>query len=265
MKSNYHEKKQARIDSYEDLASKKENLSTSLFNDVQKMGSVIPMGQPILVGHHSEKRDRNYRAKMDNKMRKSIEESNKADYYREKMKSALANTAISSDDPEALQKLKQKLESLQAYQEIMKAANSIIRNKKLSVEEKIERLQKELGLSQSNTNKLLEPDYAGRIGFATFSLSNNNQNMKSIKDRIAYLEQISKIETSEETINGVLMKVSQEDNRIQLFFKGKPSEAIRTTIKRNGFRWAPSVGAWMKFLSIRAIEQTRSLLMNMEL
>ena len=61
MKSNYEERKQNRLEAYQNLAAKNESLSTSLWKQSDKMASVIPMGQPILVGHHSEKRDRNYR------------------------------------------------------------------------------------------------------------------------------------------------------------------------------------------------------------
>ena len=37
--------------------------------------------------------------------------------------------------------------------------------------------------------------------------------------------------------------------RIQIVFDGKPNEAIRNTLKANGFRWAPSQGAWQRQLT----------------
>ena len=37
--------------------------------------------------------------------------------------------------------------------------------------------------------------------------------------------------------------------RIQIVFDGKPDEAIRSTLKGNGFRWAPSQGAWQRQLT----------------
>ena len=42
----------------------------------------IPFGQPILVGHHSERAHRKVLERADNAMRKGIEESKKADNYR---------------------------------------------------------------------------------------------------------------------------------------------------------------------------------------
>ena len=61
------------------------------------------------------------------KMGKSVEIGQKADYYRSKAEAAEKNTAISSDDPEAVTKLKSKLEKLQNFQSYMKTVNSYYR------------------------------------------------------------------------------------------------------------------------------------------
>ena len=47
--------------------------------------------------------------------------------------------------------------------------------------------------------------------------------------------------------------MNREDNRLQVFFDGKPDEATRTELKISGFRWAPSVGAWQRQLTDNAI------------
>ena len=56
------------------------------------------------------------------------------------------------------------------------------------------------------------------------------------------------------TINGETAQVirNKEDMRLQLVFNGKPSEATRTTLKTNGFRWAPSCMAWQRLLNDNA-------------
>ena len=48
----------------------------------------------------------------------------------------------------------------------MKAANKIVRDRKLSNEDKIARLGTECGIPNDSAQKLLQPDFAGRIGFA---------------------------------------------------------------------------------------------------
>ncbi|MFQ8806390.1 MAG: DUF3560 domain-containing protein [Alistipes indistinctus] len=62
VKQNDHEykrrKRQARISRYEALARKAECASQSAFKQSQNAVAGIPPGQPILVGHHSEKQHR---------------------------------------------------------------------------------------------------------------------------------------------------------------------------------------------------------------
>jgi hypothetical protein len=40
--------------------------------------------------------------------------------------------------------------------------------------------------------------------------------------------------------------------RLQLFFDGKPDENTRSILKSNGFKWAPSQGAWQRQLNSNA-------------
>ena len=65
--NHFEEKRAARIQRLIERANKKEAESNFRFEKAHNMASVIPFGQPILVGHHSERRDRNYRNKIHNK------------------------------------------------------------------------------------------------------------------------------------------------------------------------------------------------------
>ena len=44
------------------------------------------------------------------------------------------------------------------------------------------------------------------------------------------------------------MKVTHsiQSRHVELRFDGKPSAAVRSTLKGNGFRWSPSSGAWWR-------------------
>ena len=52
--SSRSERKQNRIDRYNELARKAETKSIEAFEHSNSIVKCIPMGQPILVGHHSE-------------------------------------------------------------------------------------------------------------------------------------------------------------------------------------------------------------------
>lgn len=262
MKSNYEEKRQAQLESAQRLAAKNEQLSTDLCNHSINMLKVIPMGQPILVGHHSERGHRSLLNKADNAMRRSCEADKKADYYANKADSIENGTAISSDNPDAVQLLREKLAGLEKNQELMKACNKIIKSKKIPDAEKVTQLVV-LGLKESTAVEIMQPVY-GRLGLPGWKLSNNNANIRTVKQRIEHLEKLAAIETTEEVINGVTLKVSAEDNRVQLFFNGKPSEEIRKNLKGAGFHWSPYVGAWMRQISNYAIYQAKQILNSLQ-
>ena len=101
MRSNYEEKRANRLERYERLASKFSQESDIRYQRFKSLLSVIPMGQPILVGHHSEKGHRSLLKKADNNMRKSVEADDKSKYYADRAETVENNHAISSDDPNA--------------------------------------------------------------------------------------------------------------------------------------------------------------------
>lgn len=71
--------------------------SNARFENAHQLGHVLPFGQPILVGHHSERKHRRLIENIYNNMRKSIEAQDKANYLEAKA----ASVVIALDDPEA--------------------------------------------------------------------------------------------------------------------------------------------------------------------
>ena len=56
-----------------------------------------------------------------------------------------------------------------------------------------------------------------------------------------------RVETTRQ--DGVKIVENLEINRLQIFFPGKPSAEMRDKLKRGGFRWAPTEGAWQRQLN----------------
>src|SRR3546814_2170506 len=125
--------------------------------------SSIPLGQPIRVGHHSERRHRRTSARAEAAMGRAVAESKRADELRRKAAS-VGTAGISSEDPEAGEKIADKVVRLEAKQARMKAANAAIRkHRKAGPAEQIEALVV-LGFGESAATALIEPDCCGRIG-----------------------------------------------------------------------------------------------------
>lgn len=90
------ERAEARADRYEDRADKAEDRSQALYNHAHKMADCIPFGQPILVGHYSEGRDRRFRERIHNTFGRAFEEGDKAKYYAQR--AATARATASGDE-----------------------------------------------------------------------------------------------------------------------------------------------------------------------
>lgn len=276
------EKQENRRDRYEDLAARHQQQSAAHFQAASTMGKAIPFGQPILVGHHSEKRDRAYRGRIDGHMGKSVEHDGKASHYQAKVAAMDGNKAISSDDPDALDKLREKLAQMEARQEFMKAANKLVRKVlKLTGLDLAQQVEKLLELAQATdmemsaraAEKLLKPDFCGRKGFPDYETKNNNANMRRVKERIAELEQQhariaeqGEGESIEYPELGLEVVHNNILNRVQLIFDGKPSKSVRDVVKSYGFHWAPSEEAWQRQLNhagLNAVELVINQLQQM--
>lgn len=241
--NEYEAKQEARRERYLDLADRAEQESDSAYHRARELGQMIPPGQPILVDHYSAPRHRAHLKRMDNAMRKSCEATDKAKHYRSKA-AGVGTAGISSDDPDALTKLREKLARLEENQTMYKAINRIIRSKPRDemTDEKLAKLR-DLGLSEKAAAAAFEPDFCGRIGIPSYSLSNNNANIRRIKERIARLDAPEKPPVSK-SFDGI--EYREEGNRVRLIFPGKPPAETRKTLKSNGFRWSPMAGAWQR-------------------
>jgi predicted peroxiredoxin len=204
------------------------------------------MGQPILIGHHSEKADRSYREKISGAMRRSVEADKKAAYYSEKAESIKNNDAIFSDDPQAVEKLQDKLNSLREMQDFMKAANSCIRKN-----DKTAFLKLKFG-NDKMWEELLQDKFGGK-GFAHFKLTNNSANIRRIEKRLEALKKQGQTVAVDVVINGVRILENGEVNRLQLLFDGKPVREVIAQLKQHGFRWCRSEGAWQRHISNSAL------------
>lgn len=186
---------------------------------------------------------------------RNLEEWNYIQGLLDKIRS-VGTGGISSDDPQAVEKLEAKLAALEKHQELMKAANVAIRMKDPT--EGDAKLA-ELGYTPEDIAKLREPDFCGRIGYPAYLLQNNNANIRRIRGRIAELKKRTENTPEGWEFDGGRVVVNTAENRLQIIFDGKPDADIRTELKGEGFRWAPSQGTWQRQLTDNAMRAARRL------
>jgi Domain of unknown function (DUF3560) len=254
--NDFESERAAKAARFRQLAEKHENIATGRHFAARERLEMIPLGQPILVGHHSEKRHRKDLTRIDEHFGKAKEHHDKAEYFRRRAAAAESNVVIFSDDPDATEKLVDKIERLKKRQGVMKRANQLIR--------KADREGlADLGFSEETITKLFSQDYAGRVGFPNYALTNNSANIRRLEKRLAAIQNTQNDETTEERFtNGVCLVDNVEANRLQIFFPDIPSEEIRRELKRNGFHWSLTVGAWQRHRSNRATYLAKLILTN---
>ncbi|MDE7243666.1 MAG: DUF3560 domain-containing protein [Oscillospiraceae bacterium] len=253
-REDYAERKEARIDRLEARATKAQAESAAAYNTARSIMDHIPPGQPILIGHHSEKRHRRDLDKIDRNMRKSVEADEKASYYASRAEAAASNTAISSDDPGAMEKLQAKLEGLQADQAMMKAVNAYYRKHKT-----LDGCPELTPEARQGIEKSWSMGWYVGIPFPPYALSNNNAEINRIKKRLEALRTVDKMEHVEIEFEGGVIVTNEEINRVQIIFDAKPEEAIRRELKSWGFRWSPREGAWQAQRTPRYLHRAKRI------
>ena len=155
---------------------------------------------------------------------------------------------IRQDDPQAIPKLQKKLDGLEKAQETMKAVNAYYRKHgtldgcpHLSPEN-IENLKADMASGWHYENK----------PFQSWELSNNNAEIRRVRQRIESLTRANEVAYVGWEFDGGHVEANREQGRLQVFFDGKPEADARQQLKENGFRWAPSVGAWQRLLNDNA-------------
>lgn len=190
----YRERREARIERLREWAEKREQKSDAAHGAAFNIIENIPAGQPILVGHHSERRHRQDLARHDRYMSQSIEHSNKADQMRERannIEDAL-DRAIYDDDPDATERLQEKLNILEAKRNHLKAANIKARGHNGLTEEDLATIPSDVlevikSYQQFGGGTLTHP-------IPGYAFSNLNGNINRTRKRLARLQQRAAIQ-----------------------------------------------------------------------
>lgn len=176
MVSTYRERRMARAERLREFAERNEQKAGAAYAGSKQIADGIPMGQPILVGHHSEKRHRRDIARIDSGMRKSFElggraaqQASSADEIERQ-----AGAAIYDDDPDAIERLTAKLAALEGKRDAIKAKRAEIR--------KTHREQLK-GLTAWQKEEVMRA-----AGAPQYSIANLGGNITRTRDRLARLQ-----------------------------------------------------------------------------
>lgn len=224
---DYEERKQDRINRLNAASEKASSLSGSEYKRSHDLVKDIPLGQPNIIGRPALPR---LRERSWNALGRAVQLDQKATYYAGRAEAAENNTAISSDDPDAIQKLKIKLAALEAERESVKASNKAAKKN-------------------------------GTEPAPWYTLPYLGKDIKRVRDRITQHERLDSQPVAEDIhFEGGFIHENTEINRLQIIFNDIPEPDIWKKLKRWGFKWARSEGAWQRMRGTNALHAAKQAL-----
>lgn len=235
------ERLERKLEKRQDWAEGARTKSDEAFSRAHERAQAIPLGQPILVGHHSEKRDRRYREKIRAGMDRGVELHKKAEDHTAKARGlAIAlERSIFDDDPDALEKLREKIEGLEKMCEQSQAINKAWRKGGQ------EQVAAEFGeVLAASAAKLMAQC---RWLKSPMTTTNDRAEIRRCKERIKKIEARRSREGAAFEAGGLLVARHAHIDWCRVTFAEKPDREVLSALREAGYRWGQ--GSWQGYLS----------------
>ncbi len=255
--SEYESRREQRVERLRERAQKKRAEARAHAARSGDIAGRIPMGQPILVGHHSERRARRDQQKIHNAERKRFEALQEAEELQRRADRAERNPAIRGDDPAAVVKLREKVAALELERERAKRVNALYRKAARKCGERL--LDVATWKAIAAETGVPERELARAIGRLQdypwlkqpYDTSLVSATIRTTKQRIEeLLEEHARAPAQPRVFEG--FRLEEADNRLRFYFDEKPSDETRSLLKKTGFKWARSVEAWQRQITPNA-------------
>lgn len=162
---------------------------------------------------------------------------------------------IMSGDADAVRALEAKITEAKALHDEMHAVNKV-HKEFLKDPESL----KASGLSEKRQDVIrnYKPTYSWTPHpIWPYEFTNSSANIRRMEKRLEGLKRNKATPATEREGTNARLEDCPADNRIRLFFPGKPSVEVRERLKRSGFRWSPTIGCWQAYRNWSAIEAAK--------
>jgi len=266
----YEEMRQARIDRMRTRADQKEAESERLERHIHTIAGALN-GQPILSGHHSEKQHRRELERMHRDMRKSIDLRKEAWNLRRRAKAAETDHIISSNDPNAVEKIHARIVELEERQTIMKTINKEWRWQGKPKHDNVEAWNRIAEIQELSDETVADICHAMALcpwhtaPYPPYALQNNSNNIRRLQQRIVDIERERSIPIDDmshigyNTETGINLCENLEFSGIELYFQSKPNEDTISHLKLHGWRWSRRNRCWYHRKTAAAVEFAQAL------
>ena len=179
-----------------------------------------PMGEPIKVGHHSERRHRGHFDKADRLLSRVAENAKMAEHHDQKADGleAQLEDSIFSDDENAVEALEARIAELEEQREQIKAYHAACRK----------------------AARAKEPPPTPPVRIRC--LSNLSARIRAAKERIKAVQRQQARKAEAAAAGGLTVKIHEGANWATVTFAEKPAREVINSLKAAGFRWG--AGSW---------------------
>jgi len=188
---SYRDRRYARADKLDGWAEKREAKATAGFEKAHALGDMIPFGQPILVGHHSEGRHRRDIDRINTTGQRALENSRKANEMASKAANirAAADHAIYSDDEDAVERITERIAEWEAERGRIKAYNAACKKAGKCTAEALALLDGSQRASIASIAKVCAYQIGPQGQFPSYATSNIGGRISTARKRLATLQQ----------------------------------------------------------------------------
>ena len=234
------ERLEAKVERRREWAAKAAARSDQRFNAAHRIADGIPLGQPILVGHHSEAHARRDAERITANMSKGVEEGKLAEHHEAKAGGleGQLDRSVFSDDADAIEQLEARIAEHEATRDRMKRVNALYKKGDAAG-------LAALGLNLDSIKAKLAAagPYWGDRPHLAYELTNLGARIRSDRERIEQIKARQGRSAQAEQAGGVLIEVKPEWNGYcRVTFAEKPERAVLDALKAAGFTWG--AGHW---------------------
>lgn len=244
------ERLERKLEKRAEWAEKRDSKAAAAFTGARAEIAGIPPGQPVLVGHYSEKRHRAALRRHDGRMRAGIESEQMASHHRSKAAGleAQLDNSIFSDDADATQQLGARIAEREELRTSLKKLNAAWRKAKRPKPDDAEGWGKVAEILKCDIGNLAKrrellirfPYYESPV--PRYELSNLGGNIKRDRDRLANIKIRQQLQQKAEESGGVFVERWKEHNHCRVTFEEKPAREVLTALKEAGYSWGS--GSW---------------------
>jgi hypothetical protein len=155
--------------------------------------------------------------------------------------------------------LEREIVKCETAQATWKAINLALR-KKGTDDEKAARIVADFGYSEKTARKLLEPDELGNVGIPSYLLTNNNAQIKRLKERLTQEAARAVVEEADFPFEGGVVSYDPDAERLRVKFDSRVPREMYDRLKSSGFVFSHTLGTFQRKLTGNAVRATELLL-----